>query len=133
LDFALFRVANTESRISTTIIRFTGLRQYGGTCVSFGVVMLCGLVEVYGHFGESICFRRRASDPRKHVGIFELWSRCGSVVVMFGLRAGRSRVQIPEGARDFYLLQRFKHRLRVLPSFLFSVLGFISGDKAAGP
>jgi hypothetical protein len=71
--------------------------------VSFGVVMLCGLVEMYRRFRESSSFRQRASRPMKHVGIFELWSR-GSSVIMFGLRAERSEIQIPEGARDFLLL-----------------------------
>jgi len=37
----------------------------------------------------------------KHVGIFELAVRGTSVVTMFGLRAGRSGVQIPEGPRVF--------------------------------
>ena len=95
------RVANTESRICTATVRCTGLRQYGGTFVSFGVVMVCGLMEVRQHVRESFCLLRRASYPRKHVGIFELASRGSSVVIMFGLRAGRSGVEIPEGARLF--------------------------------
>jgi len=65
----LSRVVNTESRISTTTIRFTGLRQYGGTFVSFGVVMVCGLVEVHRRVRESFWLLCRASHPRKHVGI----------------------------------------------------------------
>ena len=47
---ALSRVANTESRVSATITCFTGHRQYGGTFVSFGMVIVCGLVEVYRRF-----------------------------------------------------------------------------------
>ena len=70
LNAALSRVANTEWRISTTTIRVSGLYQYGGTFVSVGVVMLCGLVEVYRRFRESFCFRRQVSHPRKNVCIF---------------------------------------------------------------
>jgi hypothetical protein len=72
--------------------------------VSVRVAILCGYVDVYRRFRASFCFRRRASHPRKHICIFELGSRCSSVVIMFGLGAGRSGVQIPEEAR-FSLFQ----------------------------